>query len=46
MGNLGPLLVAIIIASLVVLGTVYSPYPEAWFFHGLECTGAIGGGCL
>ena len=30
---------------MVVLGTVYSPYPEAWFFHGLECTGVIGGGC-
>jgi len=45
MNNWGPLLLAVIISAVLICAVVFTNYPEAWFVHNMECTGAIGGGC-
>ena len=41
----GSVLGAILISVLVVYLAHYHDFPRMFFYHGLECSGAIGGGC-
>jgi|TARA_B100000035_G_scaffold208547_1_gene178369 hypothetical protein len=39
-------ILAIAISILLTCGIVLTDYPEKWFWHGMECDGSIGGGCV
>jgi hypothetical protein len=39
------LLLAIVLSVVVVYFAHYHDIPRMFFYHGLECSGAIGGGC-
>jgi capsular polysaccharide biosynthesis protein len=39
------LLLAIVLSVVVVYLAHYHDIPRMFFYHGLECSGAIGGGC-
>tara|TARA_E500000178_G_C16686383_1_gene601694 strand:+ start:226 stop:399 length:174 start_codon:yes stop_codon:yes gene_type:complete len=39
-----PFLAGIFLFIVLTLGILYTK-PHTWFYHGMECTGGIGGGC-
>tara|TARA_E500000318_G_scaffold99952_1_gene102304 strand:- start:291 stop:461 length:171 start_codon:yes stop_codon:yes gene_type:complete len=39
-----PFLVAVILFLAMFFGILYTK-PHTYFYHGMECTGGIGGGC-
>jgi len=41
-----PIFVACLICVIVVYLSHELDFPRKFFLHGLECSGAIGGGCL
>jgi len=43
--NIMSIFVAILICLVVVYVAHYWDFPRMFFYHGLECTGQIGGGC-
>ena len=43
--HVGSVLGAIFISLLVVYLADYDDVPRMFFYHGLECSGDIGGGC-
>ena len=43
--HVGSVLGAILISILVVYLAHYHDVPRMFFYHGLECSGDIGGGC-
>ena len=44
--DLYAILTAFISAAIVAYLMFYWDFPRRFFYHGLECSGAIGGGCL
>jgi len=39
------IMIAIVLSVVVVYLAHYHDIPRVFFYHGLECSGAIGGGC-